>query len=220
MIYLRAVEKTYMVGASPVLALKGIDLDISRGEFVSIMGKSGSGKSTLLNIVGCLDNCSAGRYELAGLDVSAMQDDQLSAIRSRRIGFIFQNFNLIQRSNARVNIEKPLVYQGLSRIERSQRSDRMLDRVGLSDRSDHFPRQLSGGQQQRVAIARALITDPDILIADEPTGNLDTVTGNDILALLKELNAEGRTVLMVTHDPELARHAHRTVVIEDGKVRA
>lgn len=219
MIRLRSIEKTYQVGPTLVRALRCIDLEIQRGEFVSIMGKSGSGKSTLLNIIGCLDTPNAGEYELAGADVAAMSDHELSAVRSRSIGFIFQNFNLIQRSTARVNVEKPLVYQGLGRAERQKRSIRMLEKVALSDRADHFPTQLSGGQQQRVAIARALVTNPDILIADEPTGNLDTATGVGILALLHQLNAEGRTILMVTHDPELARQAHRTVVIVDGRVQ-
>lgn len=220
MIHLRSIEKTYQVGTTLVRALRNIDLDIRRGEFVSIMGKSGSGKSTLLNIIGCLDAPSSGRYDLAGSDVSSMSDHELSAVRSRRIGFIFQNFNLIRRSTAQVNVEKPLVYQGLRRAERQQCSFKMLDKVGLVGRADHFPTQLSGGQQQRVAIARALVTNPDILIADEPTGNLDTATGNDILSLLRALNAEGRTILLVTHDPGLARHAHRTIVIEDGLVMA
>lgn len=218
MIRLHQVTKRFHVGSHEVPALQGIDLHICAGEFVALIGKSGSGKSTLLNLIGCLDRPTSGHYELDGRDVSDMSDSELSATRSRRIGFIFQNFNLIRRCSALANVEKPLVYQGCGRSERRMRALAMLTRVGLQDRIDHHPSQLSGGQQQRVAIARALVTDPSILIADEPTGNLDSRTGRDIMSLLHELHAEGRTVVLVTHDPELASQAKRTVVIEDGRV--
>ncbi len=219
MIRLQGIRKDFQLGAGPVAALRGVDLCVEAGEFVAIMGKSGSGKSTLLNIIGCLDVPSAGSYRLDGVDVSSMSDAELSAVRSRRIGFIFQNFNLVRRSSARVNVEKPLVYQGVARAQRRARAQDMLAKVGLSDRADHLPTQLSGGQQQRVAIARALVTNPDILIADEPTGNLDSATGSEILALLRQLSGEGRTILMVTHDRDLAGCAQRAVLIEDGLVR-
>lgn len=218
MIRLHQVTKRFLVGSHEVPALQGIDLHICAGEFVALIGKSGSGKSTLLNLIGCLDRPTSGHYELDGRDVSDMSDSELSSTRSRRIGFIFQNFNLIRRCSALANVEKPLVYQGSGRSERRMRALEMLTRVGLQDRIDHHPSQLSGGQQQRVAIARALVTDPSILIADEPTGNLDSRTGRDIMSLLHELHAEGRTVVLVTHDPELASQAKRTIVIEDGKV--
>lgn len=216
MIVLRDIEKTFAVASGAVRALSGVNVTIERGEFVAIMGKSGSGKSTLLNVIGCLDRASRGRYELGGADVSHLDDAALSLLRGQRFGFIFQKFNLIGRNTARVNVEKPLVYQGVPPQTRRERALEMLERVGLHDRSEHRPSQLSGGQQQRVAIARALVTNPDILIADEPTGNLDTVTGTEIFNLLKRLNAEGRTLVMVTHDPDLARLAHRTLLIEDG----
>lgn len=218
MIQLHLVTKRFIVGSHEVPALRGIDLHIGAGEFVALIGKSGSGKSTLLNLIGCLDRPTSGHYELDGRDVSEMSDSELSSTRSRRIGFIFQNFNLIRRSTALANVEKPLVYQGWGRSERRERALSMLTRVGLQDRVNHHPSQLSGGQQQRVAIARALVTDPSILIADEPTGNLDTKTGQDIMSLLHELHSEGRTVVLVTHDSELASQAKRTVVIEDGRV--
>jgi len=218
MIHLRHVTKKFRVGSHEVHALRGVDLYIGAGEFVALIGKSGSGKSTLLNLIGCLDRPTSGEYVLDGRDVSAMTDTELSNTRSRRIGFIFQNFNLIRRSTALANVEKPLVYQGCGRLERRTRALSVLERVGLQDRIDHHPPQLSGGQQQRVAIARALITDPSILIADEPTGNLDSQTGRGIMALLHELHDEGRTVVLVTHDTDLAAHAHRTVVLDDGRV--
>jgi putative ABC transport system ATP-binding protein len=220
MIRLRGIGKTYQMGNNIVNALINIDLDISAGEFVSIVGKSGSGKSTLLNIIGCLDTPSSGVYELNTRDVSKLSDKELSFIRSQRFGFIFQNFNLIRRSSAIANVEKPLVYQSQSKGQRTQNALQVLERVGLEDRTNHFPAQLSGGQQQRVAIARALVTNPSILIADEPTGNLDIATGNSIISFLHELHSEGRTVVLVTHDPVLAKQAQRTIVIEDGKVKA
>jgi putative ABC transport system ATP-binding protein len=207
------------MGSNLVKALVDFDLDISAGEFVSIVGKSGSGKSTLLNIIGCLDTPTSGVYELDTRDVSMLSDKELSVTRSQRIGFIFQNFNLIRRSTAIANVEKPLVYQGKNRRQRKSIAMQVLQRVGLEDRANHFPAQLSGGQQQRVAIARALVTNPSILIADEPTGNLDLATGNSIINFLHELHAEGRTVVLVTHDPGLAKQAQRTIVLEDGKIK-
>jgi putative ABC transport system ATP-binding protein len=219
MIRLRGIGKTYQMGSNRVNALVDVDLDIGAGEFVSIVGKSGSGKSTLLNIVGCLDTPDSGVYELDSRDVSKLSDDDLSITRSQRIGFIFQNFNLIRRSTAVANVEKPLVYQDESKRLRRQHAMQVLKRVGIEDRADHYPSQLSGGQQQRVAIARALVTNPSILIADEPTGNLDLATGSSIISFLHELHAEGRTVVLVTHDPGLAKQAQRTIVIEDGKIK-
>ena len=219
MIRLRGISKTYQMGSNLVKALVDFDLDISAGEFVSIVGKSGSGKSTLLNIIGCLDTPTSGVYELDTRDVSMLSDKELSVTRSQRIGFIFQNFNLIRRSTAIANVEKPLVYQGKNRRQRKSIAMQVLQRVGLEDRANHFPAQLSGGQQQRVAIARALVTNPSILIADEPTGNLDLATGNSIINFLHELHAEGRTVVLVTHDPGLAKQAQRTIVLEDGKIK-
>ena len=218
MIRLNQVTKRFLVGSNEIQALQGINLNIHAGEFVALIGKSGSGKSTLLNLIGCLDRPTSGHYELDGRTVSEMVDSELSSTRSRRIGFIFQNFNLIPRCSALANVEKPLVYQGFGRAERRIRALAMLTRVGLMDRVNHHPSQLSGGQQQRVAIARALVTDPSILIADEPTGNLDSRTGRDIMSLLHELHCEGRTVVLVTHDPELASQAKRIVVIEDGRI--
>jgi putative ABC transport system ATP-binding protein len=219
MIQLRGVTKSYSMGSHSVNALAGIDLNIKAGEFVSIVGKSGSGKSTLLNIIGCLDSPSTGVYELDHRDVSSMTDTELSITRSQRIGFIFQNFNLIRRSSAVANVEKPLLYQGVSKRQRRERALQVLAHVGLEDRAHHFPSQLSGGQQQRVAIARALVTNPSILIADEPTGNLDRATGESILKLLRELHAEGRTIVLVTHDLGVEGQTQRTIHIEDGKVR-
>jgi putative ABC transport system ATP-binding protein len=219
MIRLRGISKSYQMGRNLVKALVDFDLDISAGEFVSIVGKSGSGKSTLLNIIGCLDTPTSGVYELDTRDVSMLSDKELSVTRGQRIGFIFQNFNLIRRSTAIANVEKPLVYQGKNRRQRRSIAMQVLQRVGLEDRANHFPSQLSGGQQQRVAIARALVTNPSILIADEPTGNLDLATGNSIINFLHELHAEGRTVVLVTHDPGLAKQAQRTIVLEDGKIK-
>ncbi len=219
MIRLNQVTKHFLVGSHEVEALQGVDLYIDSGEFVALIGKSGSGKSTLLNLIGCLDRPTSGSYELDGQEVSEMSDSELSAFRSRRIGFIFQNFNLIRHSSSLANVEKPLLYQGYRRDERRARALAMLERVGLRDRIDHRPSQLSGGQQQRVAIARALVTNPSILIADEPTGNLDSATGRDIMSLLLEIQAEGRTVVLVTHDSELASLAKRIVLVEDGRVK-
>jgi putative ABC transport system ATP-binding protein len=220
MIELRALEKSFEVKGNRVDVIRGLDLRIARGEFVMITGRSGSGKSTLLNIVGCLDTPSSGQYLLFGRDVSALDDRALAGLRSTRIGFIFQSFNLIARNTALKNVEKPLIYLGLGKRERSARAAELLRRVGLGERLDHYPSQLSGGQQQRVAIARALVGDPDILIADEPTGNLDSTTGGEIMAMLRSLCDEGRTVVMVTHDHSLTAYASRIVNLADGRMCA
>ncbi len=218
MIELIKIKKHFRMGDGQLEVVRGIDLVINKGEFVSIMGKSGSGKSTLLNIIGCLDTPSEGVYRLFGRDVSSLADHELSEIRSKHVGFIFQSFNLIARNTARKNIEKPLVYQGIRAKARALRATEMLEKVGLSNRSDHFPSQLSGGQQQRVAVARALITNPTLLIADEPTGNLDSSTSRDIMNLLRQICNDGKTVVMVTHDATLANFSDRVVELSDGRV--
>ncbi len=220
-IYARGLRKVYrMESGLEVHALRGLDLTIARGEFVAIMGPSGSGKSTLLQILGCLDSPTEGSYLLAGEEVSRMSEDDLAGIRNRRIGFIFQAFNLLPRATAVHNVGLPLMYRGVAGRTRQRRAAEALRRVGLGDRLDHRPNELSGGQRQRVAIARALATEPDILLADEPTGNLDTRTGEEILALFAELHAEGRTVLMVTHESEVARYTERMIHIRDGVVES
>ncbi|MGH7755071.1 MAG: ABC transporter ATP-binding protein [Vulcanimicrobiaceae bacterium] len=217
-IELRGIEKTYASGALEVHALRGLDLAIARGEYVAIMGPSGSGKSTLMNLIGCLDRPSAGSYRLDGEDVGEMHDAALAAIRLRKLGFVFQGFNLLARASALRNVALPLFYAGLSRRERERTAGRMLAEVGLADRLAHKPSELSGGQQQRVAIARALVNDPAVLLADEPTGNLDSQTSEEILALFSELSRSGRTIVMVTHDAQIARHARRIVRMLDGRI--
>jgi putative ABC transport system ATP-binding protein len=217
-IALSAVHKLYGVGATRLHVLKGIDLDVAQGEYVAIVGQSGSGKTTLLNILGCLDRPSDGTYRLAGDDVSRLDDDRLSAIRNRRLGFVFQSFNLIQQLTVLENVEVPLLYAGVPRAEREDRSRRLLGAVGLAGRLDHLPAQLSGGECQRVAIARALVSDPVLLLADEPTGNLDSRTGAEILALFRDLHAQGRTILMITHDASVAAQAGRAIRILDGRI--
>lgn len=207
-----------MVGGGRLDVIRGLDLTVNRGEFVSIMGKSGSGKSTLLNLIGCLDVPSEGNYHLSGRDVSSLPDSELSEVRNRHIGFIFQSFNLIARNTARKNIEKPLIYQGTRPKERASRVNEMLEKLGLTDRAEHFPAQLSGGQQQRVAIARALVTDPDLIIADEPTGNLDSSTSCEVMNILRRICDEGKTVVMVTHDATLTKFSDRVIRISDGRV--
>ena len=214
------VGKTYRTGEMEVLAVRGVSLEIKRGEFVALMGASGSGKSTLMNILGCLDRPTTGHYLLDGADVSGLDRDQLADIRNRKIGFVFQNFNLLPRTSARENVELPLVYSAerLTNAELRERADRVLASVGLAGREDHHPSQLSGGQQQRVAIARALINEPEVLLADEPTGNLDSRTSVEIMAIFQQLNERGITVIMVTHEPDIAAYARRNVMMRDGVI--
>ncbi|MEM7048213.1 MAG: ABC transporter ATP-binding protein [Acidobacteriota bacterium] len=218
LIEIRGVRKTYRMGDVEVHALNGVDLDIAQGEYLAIMGASGSGKSTLMNLLGCLDTPSAGSYLLNQVAVETLGDEELAAIRNREIGFVFQTFNLLARTTALSNVELPLVYSGVARKERRQRARSALERVGLEDRMDHQPNELSGGQRQRVAIARALVNDPSILLADEPTGNLDTRTSDEIMELFDALHGSGNTVILVTHEDDIAAHAHRRVVLRDGKV--
>ena len=212
------VTKTYNRGGDEVRALDGVSLDVKKGEFVAIIGRSGSGKSTLMNIMGCLDT-PGGEYRLNGCDVSKMSDSELSRVRNQEIGFIFQSFNLIGGLTARENVELPLIYRGVPRDERKKMSSEALSRVGLSARLSHKPSQMSGGQQQRVAIARAIAAKPPILLADEPTGNLDSKSGADIIRILHELHSEGKTIILITHDMKLAREAERIVKISDGKIK-
>jgi putative ABC transport system ATP-binding protein len=212
------LRRVYVMGGETVTALAGVTLSIAEGEFVAVMGPSGSGKSTFMNIVGCLDRPDAGTYRLAGEEASAMSADALAGVRNRLIGFVFQQFNLLERSNALANVELPMVYAARTRAERRERATRALARVGLAERMGHTPLQLSGGQQQRVAIARALVNDPKILLADEPTGALDSRTSLDIMALFQELNREGMTVMVVTHEPDVAGFASRVVRFRDGRV--
>jgi putative ABC transport system ATP-binding protein len=219
LIDIRDVTKTYEMGAETIVhALDGVSLSIEAGDYVAIMGPSGSGKSTLMNLIGCLDTPSTGSYVLKGREISAMNDDELAQIRNKEIGFIFQTFNLLPRADAVQNVELPLVYSGLARKERKARAEKALDAVGLGTRKHHRPNEMSGGQRQRVAIARALVNDPSILLADEPTGNLDSKTGEEILALMDELHRGGNTIILVTHEDELAQHAARVVRLRDGKI--
>ncbi|WP_368407832.1 ABC transporter ATP-binding protein [Haloarchaeobius salinus] len=214
---LSAVRKTYMVG-EPVHALDGVDLEIPRGSYVAVMGPSGSGKSTLMNVVGCLDTPTEGTVYLDGQEVTAMSDRERTRIRGEEVGFVFQTFNLMPRLTAVENVALPLVFRGVPADERRERATELLERVGLGDRLDHVPNMLSGGQRQRVAIARALVNDPALILADEPTGNLDTETGENIMALFEELHAEGNTVVMVTHERPIAEHAERVVHLLDGHI--
>jgi putative ABC transport system ATP-binding protein len=219
LIDIRDVTKTYEMGAETIVhALDGVSLSIEAGDYVAIMGPSGSGKSTLMNLIGCLDTPSTGSYILKGREISAMNDDELAQIRNKEIGFIFQTFNLLPRADAVQNVELPLVYSGLPRKERKARAEKSLDAVGLGARKHHRPNEMSGGQRQRVAIARALVNDPSILLADEPTGNLDSKTGEEILALMDDLHRGGNTIILVTHEDELAQHAARVVRLRDGKI--
>ena len=212
------LRKSYVMGDQEINAVAGVDLEIKRGEYVAIMGPSGSGKSTLMNLIGCLDSPTAGEYYLNGNLASEMDDDALARIRNREIGFVFQTFNLLARATALHNVELPLIYAGVSRQEREERAKGALRAVDLEARMDHKPSELSGGQRQRVAIARALVNNPSLLLADEPTGALDTATGNDIMALFERLHAQGNTILLVTHENDIAQHAHRIVFIRDGKI--
>jgi len=214
----RDLVKVYRVGDNEIRALAGVSADVAQGEFVAVMGPSGSGKSTFMNVLGCLDRPTSGEYVLGGDRVSEMAGDQLATVRNRRIGFVFQQFNLLARTPAVENVELPMVYAGMAKKERTAKAMAMLKRVGLGDRTDHHPAQLSGGQQQRVAIARALVTEPLLILADEPTGALDSKTSLEIMALFQELNRQGMTVVLVTHEPDVARFAQRIIAFRDGKV--
>src|SRR4026208_33122 len=218
LIRLQNLSRMYQMGSETIYALRDVSLEIERGEYVAIMGPSGSGKSTLMNLLGCLDTPTSGRYELNGTDVSEMDDNDLADVRNREIGFVFQTFNLLPRSNALHNVELPLIYAGMDSDTRRDRALQALDNVGLSDRVHHKPNELSGGQRQRVAIARALVNSPAILLADEPTGNLDSKTGVEIMALFERLHGTGNTIILVTHEPDVAAHAHRVIHIRDGQV--
>jgi putative ABC transport system ATP-binding protein len=215
---LRDVQRHYQMGGLPVPALDGVSLDVGPGEFIAIVGPSGSGKSTMMNILGCLDRPTAGSYELAGTPVAALDDDGLARLRSRTIGFIFQSYNLLPRTTALDNVATPLLYQGVGRRERMARARAALERLGLGDRIDHEPTELSGGQQQRVAVARAIVTEPALILADEPTGNLDSHSGAEVIALLRELHAAGRTIVLITHDPDVAATATRRIHLRDGRI--
>jgi putative ABC transport system ATP-binding protein len=218
LIEIRGLTKIYTMGSEEVRALDGVDLDIAAGEYVAIMGASGSGKSTLMNLLGCLDTPTSGTYRLDGELVSDMEDDALAAIRNRRIGFVFQTFNLLPRSDAFNNVELPLIYSGMSKQERRQRVGEALELVGLTDRARHRPGELSGGQRQRVAIARALVNRPSLIMADEPTGNLDSRTSDEIMRALDGIQAAGNTVLLVTHEDDIAAHARRQIRLRDGRI--
>jgi len=216
----RALTRSFPMGDTVIRALQGVDVTICRGEYVAIMGPSGSGKSTLMNIIGCLDRPDSGEYLLNGTSVAELGDAELAALRNREIGFVFQTFNLLARADALHNVELPLIYAGVSRRERTERAQVALAQVGLHDRVRHRPSELSGGQRQRVAVARALVTRPSLLLADEPTGNLDSATTADILALFDELHAKGNTIVLVTHDADVAEYAHRSIRLRDGRIES
>ena len=218
LIHIKDVVKTYDMGAELVHALSGVSVDIEANEYVSIMGPSGSGKSTLMNVVGCLDTPTSGLYEIDGENVGDLDDNQLAEIRNRKIGFVFQTFNLLPRSTALHNVELPLIYAGVSAQQRREKAEKALVAVGLGDRMTHRPNELSGGQRQRVAIARALVNDPSIILADEPTGNLDSKTGIEIMQLFSDLHQQGNTIILVTHEEDIAEHSHRIIRLFDGKV--
>ncbi len=220
LIRIRDLAREYQMGEERILALQGVTLDIRRNEYVAIMGPSGSGKSTMMNLLGCLDTPTGGEYWLNGQEVSRLSDDELARVRNREIGFVFQTFNLLPRATALHNVELPLVYAGARGRERRERAAAALARVGLEHRMEHRPNELSGGQRQRVAIARALVNDPSILLADEPTGNLDSVTSEEIMRVFGDLHAAGQTVIMVTHEPDIAAHAERVVLLRDGRVES
>ncbi len=212
------LRKDYVLGAETVHALRGVDLVVDRNEYVAVMGPSGSGKSTLMNLIGCLDTPSAGEYWLNGTPVAGMDDDDLARIRNREIGFVFQTFNLLPRASALHNVELPLIYAGMPSRQRRERAAHLLDQVGLADRMEHRPSELSGGQRQRVAVARALVNEPAILLADEPTGNLDSQTSEEIMSLFGDLHTNGQTIILVTHEHDIAEHAHRSVILRDGVI--
>ena len=218
MISLINIVKRYMMGEEEIMALAGVDLSIARNEYVALIGPSGSGKSTLMNLLGCLDTPSEGKYILNGRDTSTMNDNELAKVRNQEIGFIFQSFHLLPRMSVLQNVMQPLVYRGIPAWERAKLAAQALNKVGLGDRMAHRPNQLSGGQRQRVAIARALVGNPSILLADEPTGNLDSKTSAEIMALFDELHQQGQTVIVVTHEPDIAAHCHRTLRVSDGKI--
>jgi putative ABC transport system ATP-binding protein len=218
LIDLKDIYKIYQMGSTKINALDGLDCTIDKGEYVALMGPSGSGKSTLMNVIGCLDSPSSGTYLLNGTNVSTMTDDDLATVRNVEIGFVFQSFNLLPRTSALENVALPLVYAGVAKKERLERAQLVLEKVGLGDRGDHKPNELSGGQRQRVAIARALINNPSIVLADEPTGNLDSKSSLEIMALFEEIHAEGNTVVMVTHEEDIAKYAKRTIRMIDGKM--
>ena len=216
----RRVARRYEMGGQVVNALDGVDIDINRNEYVAIVGASGSGKSTMMNIIGCLDRPTEGEYRLEGSAVGEMSEAELAAVRNRQIGFVFQSFNLLPRATALKNVMQPLVYRGIPHAEREQLAAKALDQVGLGDRMDHLPNQLSGGQRQRVAISRALVGQPAILLADEPTGNLDSQTSREIMQLFDQLHGQGQTIIMVTHEPDIAGHCERIIKLEDGRVES
>lgn len=218
LIEIKDLRKTYIMGEMEVEALRGVDLTIAANEFVSIMGPSGSGKSTLMNILGCLDTPSSGQYLFDSIDISSRTDDELSEIRNQKIGFIFQTFNLLPKMDALQNVELPLMYSGVEKKQRKELARKALQRLGLESRMHHKPNELSGGQRQRVAIARALVTNPGIILADEPTGNLDTKTGSEIMGIFRELHQEGNTIILITHEPEIAEQAERGIIIRDGLI--
>jgi putative ABC transport system ATP-binding protein len=220
LLQLEGVSRIYDMGRVQVAALQDVNLTIEAGEFVAVLGPSGSGKSTLMNLIGCLDRPTTGTYRLGGQDVAMLTGDDLATVRGRNVGFVFQSYDLLPRTSALENVATPLMYQAIGRRERLVRAQAVLERLGLGDRLDHHPNELSGGQQQRVGIARALVTDPPIILADEPTGNLDTVSGADVLALFRHLHRTGRTVIIITHDADVASHADRQVHVRDGRVLA
>ena len=217
-IRLRDIKKIYKMGGQELAALNGINLDIKRGEFAALMGPSGSGKSTLMNILGCLDRPTVGSYELEGKEVAHLSDDELAMMRNKHIGFVFQNFNLLSRISSLENVALPLVYAGVGASERRKRAQQVLEAVGLGDRAEHMPNELSGGQRQRVAIARALVNNPEIIMADEPTGNLDTKSTKEIMEIFQEMHGRGKTIILVTHEPEIAVCANRQLLVRDGVI--